>query len=109
MTLKIFISSVYRELHEERHGLHEEIQKLQDLFVGMEFFGSDPSRPADYCVRKVEESDLYVGLFGDDYGSVDEATGISFTQLEYEAAAAKHIPCLIFFKGSVSDGLETDK
>jgi hypothetical protein len=97
MALKIFISSVARELSEERRALQEEIQKLQDLFVGMEFFGSDPSKPADYCVRKVEASDLYVGLFGNDYGSVDEATGMSFTQLEYEAAASKHIPCLIFF------------
>jgi hypothetical protein len=97
MALKIFISSVYRELREERGALLEEIQKLQDLFVGMEFFGSDPGRPADYCVRKVEESDLYVGLFGDDYGSVDEATGVSFTQLEYEAAVNR-IPCLIFLK-----------
>ena len=41
MALKIFISSVNRELREEREALPEEIQKLQDLFVGMEFFGSD--------------------------------------------------------------------
>ncbi|MBV9959307.1 MAG: DUF4062 domain-containing protein, partial [Acidobacteria bacterium] len=109
MSLKIFISSVYRELAEERLALQEETQKLQDLFVGMELFGSDPGKPADYCVRKVEESDLYVGLFGDDYGSTDEATGKSFTQLEYEAAIARHIPCLIYFKGSISDNLATDE
>jgi Domain of unknown function (DUF4062) len=97
MALKIFISSVYRELREERQALLEEIQKLQDLFVGMELFGSDPGKPADYCARQVEESDLYLGLFGNDYGSVDEATDVSFTQLEYEAAV-KRIPCLIFLK-----------
>jgi hypothetical protein len=102
MPLKIFISSVYRELHEERQALHKEVLKLQDLFVGMEFFGSDPGKPADYCVQQVEASDLYVGLFGDDYGSVDEATGKSFTQLEYEAAVNRHIPCLIYFKASIA-------
>jgi hypothetical protein len=108
MALKIFISSVYRELSEERLALHDEIQKLQDLFVGMEFFGSDPSKPADYCVRKVADSDLYVGLFGDDYGSVDKATSMSFTQLEYEAAVSKQIPCLIYFKANITDSPRTD-
>ena len=102
MALKIFVSSVYRELTKERLALGDEIQRLQDLFVGMELFGSDPKKPADYVVQKVEESDLYVGLFGDDYGSIDPATGISFTQLEYEAAVSKHIPCLIYFKASSS-------
>jgi hypothetical protein len=102
MALKIFVSSVYKELREERLALQEEIQRLEDLFVGMEVFGSDPGKPADYIVERVQESDLYVGLFGDDYGSIDPASGISFTQVEYEAAVSKHIPCLIFFKGSLA-------
>jgi hypothetical protein len=107
MSLKIFISSVDAELHNERQALHQEIQKLQDLFIGMELFGSDPSRPADYCVSKVQESDLYVGLFGEDYGSIDEATGLSFTQLEYEATSDR-VPCLIYFKESISDSAASD-
>ena len=108
MALKIFVSSVYRELHDERQALLEEIRKLQDLFVGMEFFGSDPSRPADYSVRVAREADLYVGLFGGDYGSVDEATGVSFTELEYVAAVGKHVPCLIYFKADAAGAATPD-
>ncbi|MDT5269017.1 MAG: hypothetical protein QOH49_1203 [Acidobacteriota bacterium] len=103
MTLKIFVSSVYHELYEERQALSEEIRKLQDLFVGMEFFGSDPSKPADYCVRVAEQSDLYVGVIGGDYGSVDESTSRSFTQLEYEAAIGQNVPCLVYFKANAPD------
>lgn len=108
MALKIFVSSVYHELSAERLALQEEIHKLHDLFVGMELFGSDPAKPADYCIQKVQESDLYVGLFGEDYGSIDATTGISFTQLEYEAAISKSIPCLIFFKASSPSRPSTD-
>ena len=108
MGLKIFISSVYRELVEERNALNDQIRKLQDLFVGMEVFGSDPAKPADYCVRKVEDSDLYVGVIGNDYGSIDEASGLSFTRLEYLAAIRANIPCLIYFKAS-SGGGEIDE
>jgi len=100
MPLKIFISSVFREFSNERRALQEEINKLQDLFVGMELFGSDPEKPADYSVAKAQEADLYVGIFGDDYGSIDEVTGLSFTHLEYDAAV-KTIPCLIYFKQSL--------
>lgn len=107
MPLRIFISSVYRELQPERRALQEEIHKLQDLFIGMEFFGSDPGKPADYSVRRVQESDLYIGLFGNDYGSVEPTSGLSFTQLEYEAAIDR-VPCLIYFKESNPDGAGTD-
>lgn len=102
MPLRIFISSAYLEFVDERLALNQEIEKLQDLFIGMEFFGSDPAKPAAYCVDKVRESDLYIGLVGRNYGSIDAASGMSFTQLEYESAA-DHIPCLIYFKESVTD------
>jgi hypothetical protein len=103
MALNIFISSVYREFVTERRALDDQIRKLQDLFVGMEVFGSDPEKPADYCVRRVKESDLYVGIIGNDYGSIDKASGLSFTQLEYDAAVAAHVPCLIYFKASTDE------
>ncbi len=98
MPLKIFISSVFHELQNERKALEEEIHKLQDLFVGMEFFGSTPDKPADYCREKAKEADLYVGLFGQVYGSIDQVSDLSFTQLEYDAAYESRIPSLIYFK-----------
>ena len=98
MPLKIFISSVFRELAAERRTLEEEIRKLEELFVGMEYFGSDPASPAEYCVDRVRDSDLYVGVIGNEYGSIDERRQQSFTEIEYDAALAWGIPCLLYFR-----------
>jgi hypothetical protein len=85
-------------MEEERSALEEEIRKLQDLFVGMEYFGSDPSKPARYCADLVADCDLYVGIFGNRYGSVDAESNKSFTEVEYDTARRKGIPCLVYFK-----------
>lgn len=65
--MKIFISSVYREFPRERAAMMDQIQKLEALFVGMEYFGSNPESPKLYCRTQVEESDLFVGLIGCGY------------------------------------------
>jgi hypothetical protein len=109
MTLKIFISSVFRELKSERKALEAEIHKLQDLFVGMEYFGSDPRTPAEYCAKMVQESNLFVGLFGGDYGSVDENSQKSFTQIEYDTAKDERIPCLIYIKSNIAGEKESNQ
>jgi len=78
--------------------------RLQEIFVGMEYFGGDPERAA-LDARLVQESDLYVGLFGPHYGTPDSATGKSYTHPEYEAAYANRVPCLFYFSpdGPVPD------
>ena len=86
MALKIFISSVFHELVNERRGLEEQIRKLQEFFVGMEYFGSDPATPAEYCIDRVQDSDLYVAIIGTSYGSIDNIRNKSFTEIEYDAA-----------------------
>ena len=99
MALSIFISSISIDFDEERTALMNEIISLQDLFIGMEFFGSDSKRPADYCIEQVKRSDLYVGLIGTGLGSIDKVQNLSFTQIEYNAAQG-HIPCLIYLSAN---------
>lgn len=103
MPLRVFVSSV-SALHEERSALQRQVTRLQEILVGMEYFGGDPERAA-LDARLVQESDLYVGLFGPHYGTPHPATGKSYTHLEYEAAHAHRIPCLLYFSpdGPVPD------
>jgi len=54
----------------------------------MENFGARPSPIKEVCLQEVRESNTYVGLFGMRYGSIDEETGKSFTELEYREARA---------------------
>lgn len=56
-------------------------------------------RPDALYLDEVEQSDIYVGLFGNDYGSEDQE-GISPTEREFDQATASGVHRLIFVKGT---------
>ena len=62
----------------------------------MEFFGALPESPKEECLRLVRASEVFVGVVGVRYGSIDPESGKSMSQLEYEEAAALRLPCLIY-------------
>ena len=62
----------------------------------MEYFGSKPGRPKDECLKAVSSCRIYIGIFAMRYGSIDEETGKSMTQLEYEEACRLKLPSLIY-------------
>jgi hypothetical protein len=100
MPLKIFISSVSIEFDAERKALEREIHQLGEVYAGMEYFGSDPRTAVSFDDAAVSQTDLYVGLFGDKFGSTATESGKSFTELEYESARARQIPTLVYFKNA---------
>lgn len=102
MALKIFISSVSGDFDSERSALREEISAMQDIFIGMEFFGSDPTRPIDYCLEQVRACDLFLVMAGSRPGSVEPATGLPFTRLEYLEARQKK-PVLVYISRDAMD------
>jgi hypothetical protein len=52
----------------------------------METFGSDNASPVISFVRRIRESDVFVGIYARRYGTVDPATGKSITELELHEA-----------------------
>lgn len=56
-------------------------------------------RPDALYLDEVQQSDLYIGLFGNDYGSED-TEGLSPTEREFDQATASGIHRLIFVKGT---------
>lgn len=62
----------------------------------MEKFGARKSKPLSTCLTEVAKSDIYIGLIGTRYGSVDKVSGKSFTQLEYEHALSLGLEILIY-------------
>jgi hypothetical protein len=66
---------------------------MKQNVAAMEYYVAQDGRPADLCVRDVEESDIYVGIFAWRYGSTvpwgDPPRLISITELEYRTAAKK--------------------
>src|SRR6266576_5537379 len=85
--VRIFISSTFIDLKE----LREEIaSRLREVFGArlliMETFGSDEAPPEISSLRKVRESDVFIGIYARRYGTVDVTTGKSITELELDEA-----------------------
>lgn len=94
--MKIFVSSVAKDLKGERDAVTRQILKLGDTPIAMEHFGSTPYPPLEECLGKVEESDLMVLILGPSYGSVHVGTDISYTENEFKHAKQIGIDILAF-------------
>ena len=75
--IKIFISSVQREFAEERAMLRSYIrgEYLLGKFFEVFTFEESPALPSsaqDVYLEQVERCDVYLGIFGREYGNVDE-------------------------------------
>src|SRR3990172_130252 len=94
----IFISSVQKELQQERRALKEFIQgdalfrRYFDVFLFEDLPASD-RKADDVYLEEVERCDVFVGLFGNEYGSED-AGGLSPAEIEFDLATAKGKPRL---------------
>ena len=90
MTQRIFISSVQREFAKERKVLAEMIRKdmllgtFFEVFLFEETTAQNRSAQSVY-LEEVRNSDIYLGLFGTEYGFEDEK-GVSPTEREYDLA-----------------------
>ena len=93
---RIFISSTYEDMLPYREAVADALTSIEHLPIGMEQFVSTPDRSLDVCLTDVRRCQLYVVLVGMRYGSIDDETGKSFTELEYEEALKNNIPVLAF-------------
>ena len=100
----IFLSSVQKELQAERRAVKDFIQndpllrKFFDVFLFEDLPAID-RKANDVYLEEVEICDVYIGLFGNEYGSED-SEGISPTEREFDLATKKGKPRLIFVKGN---------
>ncbi len=99
----IFISSVQKELAAERHAIRDFVRgdPLIRRFFDVWLFEDQPAtdrRADDLYLDQVSRCDIYIGLYGQQYGAED-AQGVSPTEREFNLATAKGKPRLIFVKG----------
>jgi hypothetical protein len=62
----------------------------------MEKFGARKEAPLTTCLSEVEQCDIFLTVIAFKLGSVDESSGKSFTQREYERAAELNKEILIY-------------
>src|SRR3989337_825987 len=100
----IFISSVQKELAEERRAVKAFVEgdallrRFFTVFLFEDLPAADARADAVY-LEEVDRSALYVGLFGNDYG-FEDAEGLSPTEREFDRATRQGKPRLIFVKGA---------
>ena len=102
---RIFISSVQKEFATERRAVRDFVdgdallRRFFDVFLFEDLPASD-RRADDVYLAEVDRCDVYIGLFGNDYGS-ENADGLSPTEREFERATFEGKQRLIFVKGIV--------
>ena len=100
--IRIFISSVQKEFAEERAMLSSYIRgdallgKFFEAFIFEESPAQSTSAQSVY-LEQVERADIYLGIFGREYGNVDSC-GISPTEREYDKAAELNKARLVFIR-----------
>jgi hypothetical protein len=108
---QVFVSSTYVDLHKERERVVWAVLEARQIPVGMENFTAADERGWKTITRVINDTDYYVLILAGLYGSMDPATGISWTQREYEYATSQGIPVLAFIREQSSipgDKVETD-
>ena len=85
--LKIFLSSTQVDLVQARKGVIKFLGVLDSDLLAMEVFGSDESKPVDFCLRQVRNCNIFIGIYAERYGNVDPEIQKSITELEYIEAS----------------------
>jgi len=81
--IRIFLSSTQLDLSQARSNIIKYLSVLKSDLLAMEVFGSDESKPVDFCLNQVRKCNIFIGMYAERYGTVDHQTGKSITELEY--------------------------
>lgn len=84
--MKVFISSTYIDLGEHRKAAHDALEKLDVQVIWMEAFGARPEDSTTACLKEVEESDLFIGIYAHRYGYIPKDSTVSITEQEFDHA-----------------------
>jgi len=104
----VFVSSVQKELAEERKAIRDFIQgnrllgKHFDVFI-FEDLPAKSRRPDDLYLDKVEACSVFIALFATEYGWEDPTDGLSPTEREYNLATELGRHRLLFLKNADKD------
>jgi tetratricopeptide (TPR) repeat protein len=84
--MKVFLSSTYNDLIEHRRAAHDALEQLGLHVIWMESFGARPEDSTKACLKEVEESDLFVGIYAHRYGYIPKDSAVSITEQEFDHA-----------------------
>ncbi len=93
---QVFLSSTYSDLMEERRKALEILLMADCIPAGMEAFVATDDEQFEVIKRVIDLCDYYILIIGKRYGTINMATVLSYTEMEYDYAKEKNIPVLAF-------------
>lgn len=97
MSYSVFLSSTQKDLKPFREAVSRALKLERHEVVEMEHFGARSEVPLEFCLQKVVNAELFVGIYAHRYGFIPpNADGISITEHEYLEARRAHRPCYCF-------------
>lgn len=106
--LSVFLSSTFSNLREERGAVIEVINRMQEVCIAMEYFGSFSKPPLQKSLEHVGRAQLFVLVLADRYGFVPEGQSLSITELEYRQARRLNIPVLCYVSSNKNGTSDDD-
>jgi hypothetical protein len=110
---QVFVSSTYLDLREERQAVIQALLIAGCIPAGMELFPAGNDEKWRLIQRVIDECDYYVLVVGGKYGSINPATDLSYTQMEFEYAESINKPIMAFLHGKpgqlTGDQIELEK
>jgi hypothetical protein len=94
---RVFISSVIGGFEPFRQAAKQAVELLGYQPIMSEQFGARAYSSEIACIHEVEQSDVYIVILGERYGSTT-SDGISITHSEYRAARASNRSILAFIQ-----------
>lgn len=104
----VFISSTAIDLPEHREKVTQACLERNCFPEGMERWPAVDADSLSLCLSKVDEADVFVGIYAHRYGWVPPGETKSITELEYDRAVARGIPRLLFLMGDKHPILAAD-
>ena len=93
--LRVFVSCTLAELGEERRAVRAAIERLRLVPVMFEL-GARPHPPRELYRSYLAQSDVFVGLYGEQYGWVGPGMEVSGLEDGYELAV--DVPALLYVR-----------
>lgn len=93
---QFFISSTYEDLKEERNIAIQAVLAMNQFPIGMEMFSAADDNQWKIITEAIDSSDYYILLVGNKYGSIEDVSGVSYTEKEFDYAVMQEIPILAF-------------
>ena len=99
---QIFVSSTFEDLKMERQEVLAAVVSTGNVPIGMEYFPAGNASPFDYIKKQIDGADYYILIVAGKYGSINEDTKISYTEMEFDYAISKGIPVAVLLYKDIS-------